>query len=683
MKLSKYAFGDDGWGEGNICYPTCATSIKQILINLLPYLTTLMLAVGSLLALLLLSPDTLRASPITSSIPLGFEPGAVATDSPNNLIYVVDQGNLQIRVIDGATESLLPNSFAIDSQLSVSRIAVDSARHRLFVNYYCSGCYGYVQVFDIDTQLEISRVENSYGAGGMAINPDNGRVYVAMYWTVWVLYPNDDESDYYLGNTITGFSSITSDVTFDRLHERLYVSIHHTNEVAVVDTSTETLINTVPVLAGNPTTVAVNPNNRHVYVGQNLGNRISVVDGATDTALPNITLSDGPVLVGVDPTTARVFVGMREGMSVGIVDGNTDTVLCPLIPIYGLPTGLSVNTVDHCAYVGVRGQMSIFKVCGCANPSPPTADAGLNISLLSEAVAATTISGIATDPDIGDMLSYSWLEGPVVLLDWTFVGSNGECPLALNQVSLGLGTHTLTLKVLDSNQAVASDDMILTIGNSAPHVAATGAGTYEVNSDVTLAGQVSDFDGDTLSYSWMKGTEVLCTGSVQTVAGGDAVNLPNFLLSSLTIGTHTIVLLVEDGVNQAVKSEVVVKITDDISPTLAPIPNKTILWPPNHKMVSITIQANATDNSGLPAILTASVTSNEPEDGLGDGDIAPDWTESVIDQQAGTITLQLRAERSGKGNGREYSVAITATDLSGNSSFANVKIIVPHDLGNN
>lgn len=54
---------------------------------------------------------------------------------------------------------------------------------------------------------------------------------------------------------------------------------------------------------------------------------------------------------------------MREGMSVGIVDGNTDTVLCPPIPIYGLPTGLSVNTVDHCAYVGVRGQMSIFKVC--------------------------------------------------------------------------------------------------------------------------------------------------------------------------------------------------------------------------------------------------------------------------------------------------------------------------------
>jgi YVTN family beta-propeller protein len=184
-----------------------------------------------------------------------------------------------------------------------------------------------VQVFDINTYQEVSRVEQAYGAGGMVINPDNGRLYVAMAGSqaVWVLYP-DSVGGYSLGKVITGFGGYPGDVTYDRLHQRLYASIHHTNEVAVVDTSTETLINTVPVLAGNPTSVAVNPNNRHVYVGQNLGNQISVVDGATETALPNITLGDGPVLVDVDPTTARVFVGLREFQSVGIIDGNTDTL---------------------------------------------------------------------------------------------------------------------------------------------------------------------------------------------------------------------------------------------------------------------------------------------------------------------------------------------------------------------
>jgi hypothetical protein len=64
---------------------------------------------------------------------------------------------------------------------------------------------------------------------------------------------------------------------------------------------------------------------------------------------------------------------------------------------------------------------------------------------------------------------------------------------------------------------------------------------------------------------------------------------------------------------------------------------------------------------------------------LGDGDTAPDWTQSVINQQTGELSLQLRAERSGSGTGRFYTITITAADQSGNTSTADVKIVVPHD----
>ncbi|MBW1742833.1 MAG: hypothetical protein JRJ47_05305 [Deltaproteobacteria bacterium] len=111
--------------------------------------------------------------------------------------------------------------------------------------------------------------------------------------------------------------------------------------------------------------------------------------------------------------------------------------------------------------------------------------------------------------------------------------------------------------------------------------------------------------------------------------------------------------------------------------TLAPAANPSILWPPNHDMVDIIIETNAYDKLGSPVTLTAVVTSNEPIDGLGDGDVAPDWTQPVIDQGAGTITLQLRAERSESGHGREYSIAITATDWTGWPIAADVKITVP------
>jgi len=120
---------------------------------------------------------------------------------------------------------------------------------------------------------------------------------------------------------------------------------------------------------------------------------------------------------------------------------------------------------------------------------------------------------------------------------------------------------------------------------------------------------------------------------------------------------------------------------DTAPPVLAPVAEKTTLWPANHKMVDITIRANAKDNTGERVTLSASVASNEPQNGLGDGDTSPDWTEPGIDQVKGIIALKLRAERSGTGSGRIYTITITGRDSSGNTAQAKVEITVPHDKG--
>lgn len=308
----------------------------------------------------------------------------------------------------------------------------------------------------------------------------------------------------------------------------------------------------------------------------------------------------------------------------------------------------------------------------------PVADAGENITISSEEIATTVISGNATDEDPDDYLEYQWKEGEEVLLGWIPAGQYGECPLELSTILIGTGTHTLTLEVTDG-QAISLDEMILTIENSAPHVAATGGGSYEVNTVVTLGGNVSDFDGDSVEYQWKEGSDVLSFGTIETIEGGYPVTLEPYTTANLGLGVHVFVLEVCDGHSPPVTSTITVEIKDTGEPTLAPVPNQTILWPPNHKMVDIVIEANASDESGLPVTLTAQVKSNEPIDGLGDGDTAPDWAELQIDQGTGTITLQLRAERSGNDNGRVYTITITATDDSGNSSTADVEIIVPHD----
>jgi len=102
--------------------------------------------------------------------------------------------------------------------------------------------------------------------------------------------------------------------------------------------------------------------------------------------------------------------------------------------------------------------------------------------------------------------------------------------------------------------------------------------------------------------------------------------------------------------------------------------DKAVLWPPNHTMETVTVNYSAT-GCGAPAC-TLSVSSNEPIDGLGDGDTSPDWV--IVDAHH----VQLRAERGGTGTGRIYTIVINCTDIAGNVASSTVAVTVPHDQKN-
>lgn len=102
----------------------------------------------------------------------------------------------------------------------------------------------------------------------------------------------------------------------------------------------------------------------------------------------------------------------------------------------------------------------------------------------------------------------------------------------------------------------------------------------------------------------------------------------------------------------------------------------SVLWPPNHKMVSVTVSATVTDNQDPnPTLTITTVTSSEADDGQGDGNTSGDI---VI---TGDLTVDLRAERSGKGLGRSYTINVQAEDASGNVANASVIVTVPKSQG--
>lgn len=101
-----------------------------------------------------------------------------------------------------------------------------------------------------------------------------------------------------------------------------------------------------------------------------------------------------------------------------------------------------------------------------------------------------------------------------------------------------------------------------------------------------------------------------------------------------------------------------------------------VLWPPNGGLEEIDVAAEAgvTDPEGdAVTVEVVAITQDEPVDGLGDGATAPDGA------GIGSPVALVRAERSGTGNGRVYAVDFRASDPSGASCQAQLRVSVPHD----
>jgi hypothetical protein len=107
------------------------------------------------------------------------------------------------------------------------------------------------------------------------------------------------------------------------------------------------------------------------------------------------------------------------------------------------------------------------------------------------------------------------------------------------------------------------------------------------------------------------------------------------------------------------------------------VPSPSVLWPPNHKMFEISFGPDTENACGLELTCTVlEVMSNEPINGLGDGNTEPDW---MVGEDG---VLQLRAERSGTGDGRVYMVRLHCENVDlGIDEETTVEVVVPHDQG--
>ncbi len=303
------------------------------------------------------------------------------------------------------------------------------------------------------------------------------------------------------------------------------------------------------------------------------------------------------------------------------------------------------------------------------------------------AAGFTDLSGAATAMHIHGPATTNESAGVLIsLIPYSFPAADatkggviyGNILVPTNVVSDLLGglTYVNIHTALNPGGEIRGQLIPLAVSNTPPQVVCPPDSTVECGTETQLAVAASDPDGDAFTVVWYVNGLPVKTNIVAATRPPVTTNLT--LSGNFPLGTNVVTVMATDSATNTASCSTTVTVADTIPPVITALSaSPNTLWPPNHKMVQVKLHATVTDACGPTTWKITNVASSESVSAKGSGNTSPDW------QITGDHTLQLRAERSGKGSGRVYTITVVATDAAGNKSVPKtVTVTVPHDQGN-
>jgi len=299
----------------------------------------------ALLIMFCVLPDAFSQQ-VIATIPVGHRPTYLAADRKTNRIYVSNQLDNTVSVIDGATNRVL-------ATISVGRypngIAVNSRTNMIYVANLASGSLSIIN----GASLTASKVSLHSCPAKVAINASTNRVYVTI----------EDQNgflDVIDGNERKVVASVPLppyplSVAVDTASNQIYVSdfLCGCGQISVVDGKTNQLANTIDVpgsamLEG----VALDTRANLVYATDE-NNGFYAIDRTSGIVLGQIKdLSSPNEVTAIPGTTLAVEPDTGSNRAI-FVDARNFTVK-KRVRVGKSPTGVAVNATTRRVYVANR-----------------------------------------------------------------------------------------------------------------------------------------------------------------------------------------------------------------------------------------------------------------------------------------------------------------------------------------
>ena len=230
----------------------------------------------------------------------------------------------------------------------------------------------YLSVIDTTTKSEVARVTTGYRAYGVAANSSGTRVYVTGLANN-ALFVIDTAT-----NTVIDTISLPYcdpiGVTVNPDGSRVYIASSACSKITVIDTASNTVMTSIDA-GSHPFGLAVNPAGTRLYVANAYSDSVSVIDTAANAVTDTIAVGSLPYGVAMNPDGTRLYVANGNANTVSVIDTAINSVIAT-VDVGPSPVGLTVNPAGTKVYVANNGGNTVTVIDIATNAATASVTVG-------------------------------------------------------------------------------------------------------------------------------------------------------------------------------------------------------------------------------------------------------------------------------------------------------------------